>query len=250
MDIDIFFLVAAIGGVLLAGLSKGGFGGGGSFVATPILALVIDPGLALGVMLPLLMVMDAAGLRAYWRDWSGPVAWRLILGGVPGVLIAAAVWRVADPNLFRFLIGVISLWFVVGQVGRRQGWWQPRTRPLPPAVGYGVGATAGFTSFVAHAGGPAALVYLLSQGLTKLQFQATTVAVFAVYNLLKAGIYGGIGIFTAQTLTLSLWLAPVALVGVLIGVRAHRAIPEAAFFGLTYVLLTGAGVKLIWDALG
>lgn len=250
MDIDIFFLVAAIGGVLIAGLSKGGFGGGGSFVATPILALVIDPGLALGVMLPLLMVMDVAGLRAYWRQWSGPVSRRLIVGGLPGILLAAAVWRFADPDLFRFLIGAVSLWFVVSQLGRARGWWVPRARPLPPAVGYGVGAAAGFTSFVAHAGGPPALVYLLSQGLTKLQFQATTVAVFAVYNILKAGIYGGIGIFSAQTLMLSLWLAPVALVGVLIGVRAHRAIPERVFFGLTYVLLTGAGVKLIWDALG
>jgi len=250
MDIDIFFLVVATGGVLVAGISKGGFGGGGSFVATPILALVIDPGLALGVMLPLLMVMDAAGLRAYWRGWSGPVAWRLIAGGVPGLLAAAAVWRLADPDLFRLLIGGIALWFVVGQLGRRRGWWRPRARPLPPAAGYGVGCAAGFTSFVAHAGGPAALVYLLSQGLTKLQFQATTVAVFAVYNLLKAGIYGGLGIFSAQTLALSLALAPVALAGVLIGVRAHRAIPEAAFFALTYVLLTGAGVKLIWDALG
>ncbi len=249
MELDIFFLVAAIGGVLVAGISKGGFGGGGSFVATPILAAVIDPGLALGVMLPLLMVMDAAGLRAYWRQWSGAVSWRLILGGVPGLVLAVAVWRLADPDLFRLLIGLIALWFVAGQMGRAQGWWRPRTRPLPPSVGYGVGVAAGFTSFVAHAGGPAALVYLLSQGLTKLQFQATTVAVFAVYNLLKAGIYGGLGIFTAQTLTLSLWLAPVALVGVLLGVRAHRAIPEAAFFGLTYLLLTGAGAKLIWDAL-
>lgn len=249
MEVDIIFLVAAVGGVLLAGVSKGGFGSGASFVATPILALVIDPGMALGVMLPLLMVMDAAGLRAYWGQWSRPVAWRLIAGGVPGIALAAVIWRLADPDIFRFLIGAISLWFVVGQLGRARGWWVPRTRPLPPAVGYGVGAAAGLTSFVAHAGGPAALVYLLSQGLTKLQFQATTVAVFAVYNLLKSGIYGGIGIFSAQTLTLSLWLAPVALVGVLIGVRAHHAIPERLFFGLTYVLLTGAGVKLIWDAL-
>lgn len=249
MEFDVFFLSAAVGGVLVAGISKGGFGGGASFVATPILALVIDPRLALGVMLPLLMVMDAAGLRAFWGSWSRAVAWRLIAGGIPGIAVAAVVWRLADPDLFRFLIGVISLWFVAGQLGRARGWWVPRARPLPPAVGYGVGAAAGFTSFVAHAGGPAALVYLLSQGLTKLQFQATTVAVFAVYNLLKAGIYGGLGIFSAQTLILSLWLAPVALVGVLIGVRAHRAIPERVFFGLTYVLLTGAGVKLIWDAL-
>jgi uncharacterized membrane protein YfcA len=44
-------------------------------------------------------------------------------------------------------------------------------------------------------------------------------------------------------------LAPFALIGAWLGVRAHRIISELAFFTLTYVLLVMTGSKLIWDAL-
>lgn len=44
-------------------------------------------------------------------------------------------------------------------------------------------------------------------------------------------------------------LAPFALIGAWIGVRAHRLVPERAFFALTYVLLVATGLRLIWVAL-
>ena len=134
MQIDVMFLLVAYSGVLIAAVSKTGFGGGASFVATPILALVIDPGLALGIMLPLLMLMDATGLRAYWRQWSTRDAWRLCLGGLPGIAAAAAVFRLADPDVFRFLIGAISVGFVLFQWAGSRGWLRPRVRPLPPGA--------------------------------------------------------------------------------------------------------------------
>jgi uncharacterized membrane protein YfcA len=47
----------------------------------------------------------------------------------------------------------------------------------------------------------------------------------------------------------SLLLAPFALIGAWLGVKAHYWIPERLFFGLTYVLLLFTGVRLIWVAL-
>ena len=40
-----------------------------------------------------------------------------------------------------------------------------------------------------------------------------------------------------------------ALLGAWLGVKAHRLVPERAFFALTYVLLSATGVKLISDGL-
>ena len=249
MEFDHVFLAFAVPGILIAGISKAGFGGAASFVATPILAIVVDPGIALGLLLPLLMVMDAAGLKAYWRQWSLPHARALILGALPGLAVAAAIYRFTDPDLFRLLIGVIALAFVAFQAAVAAGWVPPRRAPLSVGVGRAAGAAAGFTSFVAHAGGPAALIYLLSQGLSKTAFQATTVLVFTTINVLKAGLYAGLGVFSADLLLAALVLAPVALVGAWLGVRAHRMIRERNFYLLTYALLLGSGVKLIWDAL-
>ncbi len=108
---------------------------------------------------------------------------------------------------------------------------------------------AGFTSFVSHAGGPPAAVWLLSRRLGKTPYQATTVIVFWAVNIAKFVPYAFLGIFTAETLLADLFLAPVALLGAWLGVKAHHMVPERAFFALTYVLLALTGIKLIWDAL-
>ncbi|MDR9483815.1 MAG: sulfite exporter TauE/SafE family protein [Sediminimonas sp.] len=246
---DIAFWLVAAFSVVFAGISKGGFGSGAAFAAASILSIVIPPGQALGLMLPLLMLVDLVTLRPYWRGWSWPDARLLILGAVPGVALGAALYRVANDDLLRLLIGVISLTFVVWQLARQQGWLALSRRAVPMWGGALAGVTAGFTSFISHAGGPPAAVWLLSRRLDKTRFQATTVLVFWAINIMKFVPYAFLGIFTQQTFLLDLALAPFALVGAWLGVLAHRRVPERVFFAITYVLLSLTGLKLIYEAL-
>ncbi|MFD1911773.1 sulfite exporter TauE/SafE family protein [Halodurantibacterium flavum] len=249
MMFDWTFFALAIPAVIFAGVSKAGFASGAAFAATPLLALVLSPGEALGLMLPLLMVMDVTALRPYWGKWHWPSARALILGSLPGLALGALIYHLADPDFFRLLIGVVAISFVLWQVARRAGWIAIRPRPLGPGVGLAAGAVAGFTSFVSHAGGPPAAIYLLAQGLGKTAFQATTVIVFWAINLLKFIPFLFLGIFTRDTAVGVAMLAPFAILGAVLGVRAHHLVPERVFFGLTYVLLSMTGAKLIWDAL-
>lgn len=249
MQMDWAFFAIAAPAVTFAGISKGGFGSGAAFAAASILALVLEPGQALGIMLPLLMLIDVTTLRPYWRRWSWPDARLLILGALPGVAIGAWLYQVADADLFRLLIGGISLAFVAWQLALKARLIRPPAREMPLWGGALAGALAGFTSFVSHAGGPPAAVYLLSRGLGKTPYQATTVLIFWAINIAKFIPYAFLGIFTAQTLWCDLLLAPFAILGAWLGVKAHHMVPERAFFSLTYVLLTLTGAKLIWDAL-
>jgi len=243
-----FFAIAAPA-VLFAGISKGGFGSGAAFASASILALIVDPRAALGLMLPLLMLIDLATLRPYWKSWNWPDARLLILGGVPGVGLGVALFRVADADMLRLLIGAISVGFVVWHLAQRTGVIRPFARRLSARAGLLAGVTAGFTSFVSHAGGPPVALFLLSQGMGKTTYQATTVLVFWVINIAKFIPYAVLGMFTLQTALADLLLAPFALLGAWVGVRAHRAIPDGLFFAVTYVLLSLTGAKLIWDAL-
>lgn len=247
--LDWMFFAIAAPAVVFAGISKGGFGSGAAFASASILALVVEPGMALGVMLPLLMLIDVATLRPYWRKWRWAETRLLILGGVPGVALGAALFRVADADLFRLLIGGISLAFVLWQVGRARGWIPVAERPLPASAGAFAGMVAGFTSFVSHAGGPPAAVYMLSRRMTKTEYQASSVLLFWAINIVKFVPYAYLGMFTLQTALANLVLAPFALLGAWLGVKAHRLVPERVFFGITYVLLTVTGGKLIWDGL-
>ncbi|MCH2095542.1 MAG: sulfite exporter TauE/SafE family protein [Rhodobacteraceae bacterium] len=244
-----WILLIAAPAVVLAGISKGGFGSGAAFVSSSILALVIEPRLALGVMLPLLMLIDVRSIPAYWQKWSPPDARILILGSLPGVVLGLLFFRWADPNAIRLLIGAICVLFVV---------WQAlpiADRPTSTKVGGGgitglfMGAVLGFTSFVSHAGGPAAAIYLLRQGLDKTSYQATTVIVFWAVNLAKFFVYAAMGIFTVQSLMFGLVMAPFALLGTWIGIRAHHLVPDRLFFAVTYAMLLLTGAKLIWDGL-
>jgi uncharacterized membrane protein YfcA len=249
LELDYLFFLVAGPAAIFAGVSKGGFGSGAAFASASVLALVVEPGLALGVMLPLLMLIDVATLRPYWGKWHWPSAWLLMAGGVPGVALGAWLYTVADADVFRVLIGAISVLFVIWQAAQRSGRIRVAGGALPRWSGALAGLVAGFTSFVSHAGGPPAAVYLLSQRLSKTEFQACTVLIFWVLNIVKFVPYAFLGMFTLQTLTANIVLAPFALFGAWLGVRLHYAVPERAFFALTYVLLLVTGTKLIWDGL-
>ncbi|MBT8408295.1 MAG: sulfite exporter TauE/SafE family protein [Alphaproteobacteria bacterium] len=245
---DLTFFAVAGFAVLFAGISKGGFGSGAAFLATPILALIVEPGLALGLMLPLLMLADAVALPPYWKLWDWPASRLLIVGSLPGVALGAALYTVANADMLRLLIGAMALAFVAYQLTVAR-WQNPGGRHFGPQVGLGAGAVAGFTSFISHAGGPPVAMYLLARGASKTGYQATTVLVFWAINIFKFVPYAFLGVFTADTLHANLMLIPFALAGVAIGVRAHHVVPERIFFAITYVLLAATGAKLVWDAL-
>lgn len=234
--------------VIFAGISKGGFGSGAAFASSSILALILPPEVAIGLMLPLLMLMDMASLPAYWKKWNWQASKVLMLGAVPGTVLGALFWAWADADAIRLIIGTVALLFVAWQAAQQTGLVRLGAR-FGARTGMSLGVVLGFTSFVSHAGGPLAAVYLLGLKMAKTEYQASSVLVFWVVNLFKAGFYGGMGIFTQETLLLDLFMIPFALLGTWAGIRLHYMLPEWMFFAVTYVALTFAGVKLIWDAL-
>ena len=248
-ELNLMFFAVAIPAVIFAGISKGGFGSGVAFASSSILALILEPGQALALMLPILMVIDVATLGPYWKRWSWPDSRLLMLGAVPGVVLGAWLYRTTDDDLLRLLIGGISVGFVVWHIAQTKGWVRGFANRLPPPAGLFAGLVAGFTSFVSHAGGPPAAAYMLSQRLDKTTYQATTVIVFWALNIAKAVPYVALGLFTTASLTADLILAPFALLGTWIGVKAHHLVSERLFFGITYVALAITGVKLVWEGL-
>lgn len=244
MDLQ-FYAVAAFS-VTFAGFAKGGFGGGPAFVASAILALVTTPTQAIGLMLPLLMLMDVATVRPFWKKWDLRRARIMIIGGLPGVLLGSVFYRMTDDDMLRLLIGLVALLFVAWQLLPKSS---VREANFSQPVGFLAGVVSGFTSFISHAGGPPAAMYLLSQKLDKTAYHATMTLVFWVINAAKVIPYAVLGIFTAETLLADVILAPFAIFGVWLGVRAHHIIPDPIFFRLIYIVLSLTGAKLVFDAL-
>ncbi|WP_380057809.1 sulfite exporter TauE/SafE family protein [Falsihalocynthiibacter sp. SS001] len=249
MELDFTFFAFAIPAVLFAGISKGGFGSGAAFAATPFLALILTPGQAVGLMLPLLMLMDLGALKAFWKKWNWHCAKLLVIGSLPGLALGGLLFGIADPDVFKFLIGFVAVGFVAYQVALATGVLRIAQEEVPDWGGYLAGFVAGFTSFISHAGGPPAAVYLLSQKLGKTEFQATTVIAFWAINALKFPPYVALGMVGKETVLATVLLAPVAFLGVYLGVVGHHKLSDKWFFRLTYVFLLITGGKLIWESM-
>jgi uncharacterized protein len=241
------FGLAALG-AMLAGISKGGFGGSLGFAGSAILAVVVEPGVALALMLPVLMAIDVAAVRAYWGRWDKPSTGAILTGAVPGLVLGAVLFSVISADSIRVLIGLVAVGFPLFRIALARGWIAPRPTGFDRRKGWVAGAGVGFTSFVAHAGGPPFAVFMLGQGgIDKTRYHATSVIVFWVVNAMKAALYTMLGLFSWQLLGWSAALIPFAMIGTLIGVKAHKLIPERLFFMVAYTALMLTGLKLLWD---
>ena len=239
---DPYFLAAAITAVIALGLAKGGFGSIGG-ISTPLVALVLPPFEAAALLLPILIVQDAISLWVYRGDWSARNLKLMLPGAALGI---GAAWFMAaqiSEAVVRLIVGIIGLVFVLN------AWFDRRPRQANPNAPSGVfwGAVAGFTSAVAHAGGPPFQIYVLPQHLPKLTFVGTWTIFFAVVNWLKVIPYFSLGNFTRHGLLVSLALMPLAIAANFAGIWLLRVTPVEMFYKIAYVLVLLVSLALIWQ---
>ena len=239
------FYAVAIPAVLLLGLSKSGFGAGFGSLAVPMMALAVTVPQAAAILMPILFVMDLMGLAAYRGKWDPKLLRFLIPFGLVGTVIGTLSFRLLDARLVAGIVGAFTLVFLAQRL-----LFPPRADSPPPPKWLGgvLTATSGFTSFVAHAGGPPVTAYVLPLRLPPVTFAATMTVYFFVINLSKWVPYGWLGLLDLRNMATSLALMPFAPIGVIVGVRlAHRIQPQL-FYRLLYLGMLLTGLKLVWDA--
>ena len=240
-----FYLLAVIA-VLIVGIAKSGFGGGLGVLAVPLMALVIPPLQAAAILLPVLCLMDLFNIWHYRNSWDKKNIQILLPAALVGVLIGTFTFRFLTDAHIRILIGIIAVAFVANFFIRRS---PEKTNEPSRIAGNFWGLIAGFVSFGVHAGGPPANVYLLPQRLDKTIFVGTMVVLFTTLNYVKLIPYAMLNQINVSNMTTSLVLAPLAPLGVWLGLRLHRVVNEVWFYPICYVLLLITGLKLLYDGL-
>jgi uncharacterized membrane protein YfcA len=239
---DPWFWALAIPAVALTGISKGGLGGGAA-VATPLMALTIPPAQAAAIMLPVLCLMDIAGVRAYFGRWDRRILRLIVPAGVAGTCIGALTIRSMSDDWIRILLGGVALGFLAWTLYPRRG-----TGGKPGNLaGVFWGTLSGFTSFITHAGSPPVMVYLLPQKLDKETFVATSLVFFFALNYAKIVPYLWLGLFDARVLATAALLVPAGIAGIYAGLWMQRRIDVRWFYRLIYALLFATGTKLLYD---
>lgn len=253
MPSDPLFYAVAIFAVILIGLSKGGFGGAMALLGVPLMALVVPPVQAAAILLPVLIVMDWASLWSWWRYWHPRTLLILLPGGIIGVGIGWLTASVVTEAEIKLIVGTVALAFVLRYIwqtlrARRSG-NSVEAKPQRPALGVFWGTVAGFTSFVAHAGGPPYQFYALPLGHDPKTYTGTSVRYFAVVNLLKVFPYFMLGQFDRANLEIALSLLPVAVVATFAGAWLVHRMRPAIFYPFMYTMVFLTSLKLVWDGL-
>ena len=81
------------------------------------------------------MLMDISALKPYWGQWNTRDATRLIIGSLPGVLLATWFYSIADAQMLKLLLGLISIGFVAFQLARQFGILKGRDKEHSAIVG-------------------------------------------------------------------------------------------------------------------
>ena len=242
---DFAFWIVAVLAVFIVALSKSGLVGSLGLVAVPLLSLVMPARDAAGMMLPLLLVMDAIAIWTYRKDCNWRILRIMLPGAMLGTLIGWAPWAVVSDAMVLLFVGVITLLFILDALLPLR----KKLEGLPPSKPWGAfwGAFAGFTSFISHTGGPPFQIYVLPQRLSPVNYAGTTAFFFAIVNTSKLIPYFFLGQLNVSNLSYAAILAPLAVVGVLVGVWLVRRISVKRFYQLTYWLVFLLALKLIYD---
>ncbi len=242
---DPYFVSIAVIAVLIVGLSKAGLLGGLGVVGVPLLTLVMAPRDAAGMMLPVLLCMDAVAIWMYRKECDWSLLKIMLPGAAVGTLIGWALWAVVSDAVVLLMVGVVTLLFVLDAVFPIR----KKLEGLPPSKPWGTfwGGVAGFTSFISHTGGPPFQIYVLPRKLAPALYAGTTAFFFAIVNTAKLVPYYFLGQLNVQNLTLSAALAPVGVLGVFLGVYLVRRIDARLFYRIAYWLVFLLALQLIWE---
>ena len=238
------FMIVAAFVAFLIGLAKGGFGGMPGALAVPIMALVMPATVALGITLPMLMLADIFAVASHWRRWDKKLILLLIPGAVLGVSVGTYVISNSPTEFLRTVLGIIILIFAIYKIFENR---LLNSIKIEPKNWHGLlaGTITGFSSSLAHTGGPPVSIYLLLRDVTPRVFIGTSVLFFMILNWIKVPYYWYAGIFDFEVMKQLVWILPLIPVGVLFGRWFSIRVSKEVFDKIIIVFLGIAGLLLI-----
>lgn len=242
---DPIFYALAIPAVLLLGVSKSGFGAGFGSLAVPMMALSVSVPQAAAILMPVLLVMDLLGMAAFRQHVDRRLLAFLLPYGLLGIVVGTFLFKLLDARVVAGVVGFFTLLFLAQRLLFPP---RPDSPPPPRWLGALLTAASGFTSFIAHAGGPPINAYVIPLRLSPVLFTGTMAFFFFFINVSKWIPYAWLGLLDTRNMLTSLALLPFAPIGVWIGVRIAHRIQPVLFYRLVYAGMFLTGLKLVWDA--
>ena len=231
-------------GLAFAGLAKGATGMGLPLVATPILAAVFGPRMAVVIVTIPIFVSNSLLLMQGWRRFEvlrglAPIIVASVIGTTIGVQLLASL----DQRTFAILITAMVAVFLLR--GDRLIGNDPRARRarlLGPLVGLVGGVLQGTTSIAS----PIVGSYFHSLRLPPRDFVVVVAAVFEINAVVQVIGYWLLGLFTPEVLALGIIGLVPTLLALMAGIYLRGRMDAARFRSLILVLLVLSVLNLLY----
>jgi uncharacterized membrane protein YfcA len=238
---DLLILVA---GLAIAGLAKGTSGMGLPLIATPILAGVFGPRMAVAIVtIPIFASNSLLLIQGFRRHellrGIAPLFVASAIGTAIGTLLLAGL----DQRTFAILITLMVVVFLAR--GDRLLGDDPaalRVRILGPLVCFVGGVLQGTTSIAS----PLVGSYFHSRRLSAADFVFTLAAIFELNSIVQMIGYTLQGLFTPEVVALGLLGLVPTLLALAIGIAVRGRLDPRRFRQLIVALLVLSIVNLLW----
>ncbi len=225
------------------GLSKTALPGG-STLAIVIFTSILPARTSTATMLLLLIVGDMFALIAYRRHAHWPTLLRLAPAVIAGLIAGFLFLAFAGDGAVRRVIGVILLLMIAVTLWRRRR--QSGTDASGIVLASAYGGLGGFTTMVANAGGPVMSMYFLATRTPVQVFLGTSAWFFAIINVVKVPFLAGLGLIDSHVLLMDAVLAPLVVVGALVGLRLAKRLNQGVFERIVVTLTVLGAVYLLF----
>jgi hypothetical protein len=205
---------------------------------------------------------DLMGLRLYMKHFDKAMMKIIIPAGLMGTVLGIIFFKQITPAVLSISIGTFTLLFLVQRLwlANKQGGKsiaglameesKPQSNQLSSKTKWAgrlFAMISGFTSFIAHNGGPPMTAFLIPRKMDPMIYTATLGVFFTAINFSKWIPYGYLGLLDFKGMAIALVFLPLVPIGVYLGFYAARKIPQATYYKIVYVAMFFGGMKMIWD---
>lgn len=234
-----------VAGAALAGFAQGVSGFAFALVSLSVWAWGVDPRLAVVLSVFGSLVGQLVTLPFIWRGFSLRAALPFIIGGLIGVPIGAQLVGAADPNLFKFGLGLFLVGYcplmLLMRPDLKLSWGGRAADAASGWIGGLLGGMAGIS-------GPVPTLWTTVRGWNKdeqrgilqgfnIAMHVATLTVYLIAGTIQPEMLGHLALTGAV-------LVPFAIAGVLV----FKRLTTIGFRRLVLIVLTVSGLVLIWGA--
>lgn len=207
-----FMLLYCFISVFIAFVIKGLVGFGDPLVSTPLLSIKLPNSIITPGLVPVSLILNA---RVVWKNrrhfsWNIvlPISLFVLLGIIPGTILL----RYGSPAKLKLLLGLVIIALGIEMLTRRSSSPKQPNSIIRSIVSFISGITAGLFGIDLLF-----LAYLERVSSNREEFRSNVCFIFLLECLFRIILYLGSGMFTKESLLLSLVGIPGALLGMQLG---------------------------------